>query len=121
MTPKQILKETAVFLKYHGWTQKAYSRNAEGEVVTNDSENAISFCAMGAMYKILRRPDLTYKEQNILAVQAAEHFNNIIGIPLIAFNDGLAKSKEEVIEALTKASRRSGNRFIDFFAQFFIR
>jgi hypothetical protein len=50
MSAKAVLLRAAELVE-KGWTQGAYARDANGQVVTTSSPNAVTFCASGAVFR----------------------------------------------------------------------
>ena len=44
-----VLRAAKDILRTRGWTKHAYARNKDGEKISAGSEDAVSFCALGAL------------------------------------------------------------------------
>lgn len=117
MDPRTRLKLAADLLERSGWCQGSYARDKNERHVPWHAPEAVTFCAVGALMRV----SLDGKEDVLLARRAPTtsysemHFLTVMSKPLISMNDELDMTKEKMVRAMRRASRRTGNWFIDLF------
>ena len=80
----------------HGWTQGAMARNQYGDAVSPSSQIATCYCAEGAIRVSSKTSD---EEETML-----RYFRAAIGTSQVfAWNDYVAKNKEDVVKAFDKS------------------
>lgn len=93
---KEIISE-AIRLIDNGWTQGAFARNANDEIVFVTNPYACKFCAQGA----LERAVFNITGKHYYQLDEFLHIKNFLDIKckggLVGFNDTENRSKEEVI------------------------
>lgn len=98
MTPQEALLKAAALIEQPGrWTQGSYAKDRNGFPVSHTSKEAICFCMMGAVYKVV-----PYKEDNLLS-GVRSLLRPIIG-DAGPFNDAPGRTAQEVAEAMRKAA-----------------
>lgn len=110
-TSQDILRKTAVFMQNHGWCKYDFARNIHETSVDSLDDSAVSFCAYGACLKV--GGDLGAGLDEIMA--ATDHFKKVMGHTMIYRNDCVCHTKQQMVDALYLASRRTGWKIIDFF------
>ena len=100
MNTKEILVNTRAFFSEEGkWCQGSSARNAKGHAVYQDSDEAFSFCLLGALFfeKPRNQNDETYnKAYKIVRKTAGD-------ISLVDFNDDPHTSFVDIINVLDVA------------------
>jgi len=83
------LQKVYDFLDSHNWTQKTYARDKEGEPCPINSDEADSFCCIGAIRRAV--PNRT---------EAEDVQDTLLGYTrfITKFNDADGRTKEEVLE-----------------------
>lgn len=84
----ESIRAAALLIELKGWTQDCYARNKKGHAVVVQTDEAICYCASGAMLAA------GCDENAFLAVQ------NKLGLPIPKWNDYRSQTKEEVIGTL---------------------
>lgn len=93
------------FLRDNGWCQGAYARDAFGMGVNLQSQQARSFCAMGALIaayndkKMVHSDAVLLAEQNVYNVLERRGYCGAIS----SFNDDNGRTKDEVLELFKEA------------------
>lgn len=95
MTPLETLK-TARALVANGWTQETFARDGSGSAVRSRAENAVCFCATGAISRACRSDHDAYQ----LAYAAIER---VVGEPPATWNDSRHRTQAEVVAAFDRA------------------
>lgn len=80
------------------WTRNAYARDRTGEVTQINSEDAVSFCLTGGIWKVTRGNGGTYT--SLLSVLRRA----IGGTSLVSFNDH--RKYEDVVNLLKETRNR---------------
>lgn len=118
--PKKLLQETKRVLIEKGWTQGSFAKTADAFPVNWSSEDAVSFCLMGAFNRASH--DLLmgdYGDEYYDARRAAVrvvcaviddgHYRDDDGHEIhtiLGFNDVVAKTRDDVVTLLEKAEAR---------------
>jgi hypothetical protein len=87
---KKVIADASALLR-KGWSQDEYALDAQGNEVIPCADEAVTFCAIGALARVL--------DTSALAVEEALSDWGISSTILIDTNDS-AENVEEVIEAL---------------------
>lgn len=98
---KQIALRAAEIVR-NGWCKNALARDKDGNRVGYKSEEACSFCGMGAIYK-------ASIEMNVDGNKAFERINEMFGKKhkdgsIAYFNDRVAKDAEDMAKALEEVA-----------------
>jgi hypothetical protein len=109
MKPKDVLIATKALLHSPAqWTQEAFARNKNGEVISANSPDATCWCLLGAMDKVLRdnnaRPAVAEAERIVRNVIRERTGNYWID----GFNDSEFTTHADVLALLDKAIERAG-------------
>ena len=109
MTPTREILTTAraLIATPDKWTQGAYRRDAAGEMCK--PENAVCWCAVGALADIINSPNLTEDDELRIfeeARHAIEKANQIT--TLESFNDAPNRTHAEVLAAFDRAIEAEG-------------
>jgi len=91
----KILDEAQRILVEKGWTQGYFAKNAAGENVRLDSEEAKSFCVLGAAFLAAGCRNESFIRAALIAAAPA-------GEPA-EYNDAPGRTKEEVLALIDKA------------------
>lgn len=91
----QVLDEAKRILVEKGWTQGYFAKNAAGENVRLDSEEAESFCVLGAAFRAAGCRNESFIRAALIAAAPA-------GEPA-EYNDAPGRTKEEVLALIDKA------------------
>ncbi len=74
-----------------GWTQGAYARNAAGKCTIPSDSDAVSFCALGALAKLVSR-------ESWLFTPARKALESALGTTAVSeWNDEPGRTREEVL------------------------
>lgn len=84
----------------NGWSQGADARDGAGQRINLYSENAVSFCTVGALHRTTFSYPHLLDAQNFLKEIAGDKY-------LTVWNDHPARTKEEVIDLFDRAIRSS--------------
>lgn len=86
MQLKQLLQSARDLIADH-WTQHAIARDAEGYPVWEHSPAAVSWCAVGACYKVVSEEEAgkAGKAVNLLSETA----HSLFGMPIVSVNNDL--------------------------------
>lgn len=101
MTSKQvanILRKAAALVR-KGWCKGSPARDSLGLVVGPLDEDAVEFCAIGAIQRVCRA--LTADG----AWEARRALREVIGMEIAPWNDGIARDAEQVARAFEEAAR----------------
>jgi len=101
MTRNEYIEKVINLLKTKGWTQGAYARDADGDVVTTVSNHAACYCLQGAMDYVCMSANDT--EANDVFDAYREVKNSLIyknGEGIVGYNDTPGRTKEQVIDLL---------------------
>jgi hypothetical protein len=96
-----LIYARALLAKRGGWTKGSYAKDKQGNAVTEDSPEACSFCAQGAIYRAIY--DLGPSDSALMLLDHT--FSRIGEIGLISFNDRQA-SKRPVIAEYDRAIQK---------------
>ena len=113
MEPYQVLtKARNIIAKPGGWTQGWFARDAKGERTDIEGDEAVSFCAMGALYRAhheskVRNFDLAPSVRFLMAV--VDKNKHLEGGGVVQFNDS-ANSADEVVAVFDKAIALASER-----------
>ena len=96
MTNKEIFVNARGLIE-KGWTQKAYARDANGDVVFPKDPNACEWCAMGAL-------DAANPEGFRRFLELWNLLDNFIDQPLsFTFNDVVNTTQKDVLDLYDRA------------------
>lgn len=94
---RQLLKLARQTISRPGaWTQSFYARNASGEHVPAASDNAVSFCSLGAIDRAAIKLGMSRYDDE--PRRALDIFNALTGPRgIVGFNDASGRTQEEVV------------------------
>jgi hypothetical protein len=104
MSVPEILNEAASLIR-KGWTMNAEARDLNGNIVHVTSDDAVSFCVLGAIHRI------TYKALAFRGYMALAEFEGYVrsrlhgGSSISHWNDHIAKDQEAVAIALENCAK----------------
>lgn len=107
-TPKKVLKRAAKVIE-RGWTQRALAKDDLGQRVLPESENAVCWCAYGAIDRaavelgVDVESEVALNAESLASSLAWERYRT----SLPGFNDRVAKSGEEVAKLLKDAAKKA--------------
>jgi hypothetical protein len=124
LSPRELLAAGADILEKYDWCQGAVAQDKEGRIVPSTSPYAAKFCAMGSLFKVLRSgisSDDVLKaiESDKKVQECTRHFRKVTGLELVMYSETEGRTKEEVIEKMRFASKKSGNWFKDLYGNIF--
>lgn len=98
-TVAEVFAAAAALIEPDGcWTQKAFALDALGQPVRSRSENAVCWCAGGAIERVSADHSLIYQTWDAL--------ERVVGGPFTAWNDEPGRTQDDVVSALREAARR---------------
>jgi hypothetical protein len=102
MTPQEVLTKAAELLESSptAWTQKHIARCNTGWPDKANSQNACSWCALGAIAKVQNLPDAP-QEHNPAAMLLAYHLK----VNIVDWNDDPLRTREDIIKGLREAAK----------------
>ena len=80
-----------------GWSQCRYAINAAGESVDVASDEAVAFCATGALNRIFTEQDGGWRT-------ASDLLSEVVGEYITVWNDHYTRTKPEVVAAFKRAA-----------------
>lgn len=84
----------------NGWSQKTFARDSNGKMCDWKSEEAKSFCTIGAIYKSTNcDADICREALNTLQRQ----LDQFVGYMLAHYNDNRGRKKGEVLDLFDRA------------------
>lgn len=106
-TAKQILTEAAKLVE-QGWTQYTFARDKQGRKCLEKSDDAVYWCAIGAMMRASEADALVHDYEReeakaALLVTIGEEWGEM---PVTTWNDQCATSGNEVATVMRKAAER---------------
>lgn len=97
----QVLSEAADLLEKPGaWGHSLFSVDAEGDPVMPFSDEAVCFCAVGAVAKVLEIDGVTAENW----LDCATGLHGLQSSRLEDFNDNLGRTQAEVVAKLREAA-----------------
>lgn len=101
MLVSQFLQEVRAVVE-QGWTQSCEARTAEGRAVNFDDSAAVSWCLIGAYFKVHDKH--FHNTQANLAFDVLKKYTGVeLGFSIAIWNDSTGRKKEEVLAALDSA------------------
>jgi hypothetical protein len=106
MDPVQVLKSARARIE-RGWCQGVWAKNAKGQETSVRGEDAVCWCAMGAV--------VASSTTSTLHTEAAVRFYlaEAVGKDVQVFNDTPNRKKEEVLVMFDKAIRLAETKSYD--------
>ena len=96
----KVLNGAIDILKNNKWTRKENARNIRSEPVLVGDPEAVSFCALGAIYKAYFNQDDKYDSDGAHFAQV--ELRNYLGCTIATWNDSKVNRKRDVISAMKK-------------------
>ena len=106
---RRLLRGAANVLRRNKWIRGHLAMNEYNQIVGSQNPAAVQFCAVGALKNAAKYPNeaLSYTGTRQTAYgKAIKALETVVGRDVAVFNDSVAKSKEEVIEAMLKAANQ---------------
>lgn len=105
-TVVDILVDAKEVLETKQWTQGAGARDKDGDLVHSRSEEAVSFCSIGAINRASHHFGGGFL-LGTLRFEAEMALQDVIDKDVITWNDSFGRTKEEVLEAFSKAIEKA--------------
>lgn len=97
MTPLQVLKKARKLLsKPEKWTQGWYYKDSNGQDVYDDMDEAVCFCAMGAIER-------SSNAQVEVESKALLLLKNAVRVDVAAWNDAPRRTHAQILRGFDKA------------------
>jgi len=105
---KDILVRAATIVLCEGWTRKWFAKDERGKDTEWWNEDAVKFCAVGAIHKARKEligfGDEVYRITDTVVAEAHKRGLPKTELALSVWNDDIATSAEEVAELLLAAA-----------------
>jgi hypothetical protein len=105
---KEVLLNAAKLLEEKGWTQRTYARDKHGFSTVSTDDDAVCFCAIGAINRAgfeLKDYEETLRLEAVAVLsESLGEFDNSIS----QWNDYHRRTKEEVISKLKEVAESVG-------------